>query len=57
MYIVRLCPSFNDDNLFNVYTTTYAHLPKVTCQNVDHVNFRDVSMCFTQKYSKTNEKT
>jgi hypothetical protein len=35
----------------------YTHLPKVSGQNVDHVNFRDIFMCFTQKYSKTNEKT
>ena len=36
---------------------TYTHLPKVSGQNVDHINFRDVFVCFTQKYSKTSKKT
>ena len=36
---------------------TNIHPPKVSGQNVDHVNFRDIFICFTQKYSKTNEKT
>ena len=37
--------------------TACTHLPKVSGQNVDHINFRDVSVCFTQKFSKTSKKT
>ena len=44
-------------NLIVIAACLYTHLPKVSGQNVDHVNFRNIFMCFTQKYSKTNKKT
>ena len=36
---------------------TYTHLPKVSGQNVDHINVHDVFICFTQKFTKTSKKT
>src|SRR5437660_1471100 len=37
--------------------TIYTHLPKVSGQNVDHINVHDVFICFTQKFTKTSKKT